>query len=101
VYFICADDRSRLAFAPQEHAFTLDMVHNEPNHPEWHALNEAYNEFAVSHGARPLLNQTKRLPETPHVVGRALPEWAAFKAEVAASPAGDRFLRGSFFDRLG
>ena len=24
VYFICADDRSRLAFAPREHAFTLD-----------------------------------------------------------------------------
>jgi hypothetical protein len=70
VYFICADDRSRLAFAPREHVFTLDMVHNEPNNPEWHALNEAYNEFAVSHGARPLLNQTKRLPETPHVVGQ-------------------------------
>jgi len=101
VYFICADDRSRLAFAPREHAFTLDMVHNEPNNPDWHALNEAYNEFAVRHGGRPLLNQTKRLPETPHVVGQALPEWAAFKAEVAASPAGSRFLTGSFFDRLG
>jgi hypothetical protein len=100
VYFICADDRSRLAFAPQEHAFTLDMVHNEPNHPGWHALNEAYNEFAVTHGGRPLLNQTKRLPETPHVVGRALPDWAAFKKDVAGSPAGPRFLKGSFFDRF-
>jgi hypothetical protein len=77
------------------------MVHNEPNNPDWHALNEAYNEFAVRHGGRPLLNQTKRLPQTPHVVGQALPEWAAFKAEVAASPAGPRFLAGSFFDHLG
>src|SRR5438552_16968996 len=56
-----AVDRSLLAFAPDEHVFTLDMVHNGPDDADWKDMNEACNRFAVQSGGRPVLNQTKQL----------------------------------------
>lgn len=100
VYFIARDNGSLLAFAPTEHVFTLDMVHNEPDSPDWKRMNEEYNRLAVALGGRPLLNQTKQLDATPGVVGQALPEWAPFKAKLRTTPAFDRFCAGTFFDRI-
>jgi FAD binding domain-containing protein len=62
VYFIRKDDCALLSFCPDEDIFTLDMVNWSDEEPTgWLTMNRAFNEFAVTHGARPLLNQTKAL----------------------------------------
>src|SRR5262249_38245552 len=59
VYFIRKDERALLSFSPNEDIFTLDMVNSTPRLPEeeayWRWMNREYNDFAVRHGARPLL----------------------------------------------
>jgi hypothetical protein len=99
VYFIARDARSLLGFAPTEHVFTLDIVHNAPNAPEWMALNVKYDRFAASLNGRPLLNQTKQL-DVAGVVGQVLPAWGSFKAKLRETSAFDRFCAGTFFDRI-
>jgi len=100
VYFIKRDDRALLSFSPEEDIFTLDMVHTlhrpiRPDEALWDEMNRQFNAFAVEHGARPLLNQTKQL--TRPVVRAALgADWDAFaEARAAADPNG-RFLSDYF-----
>lgn len=61
VYLIAQDNKALLSFSPSEDVFTLDMVDHRPNDPLWREMNQEYNRFAIQHGGRPLLNQTKEL----------------------------------------
>lgn len=101
IYFICQDDRSWLSFSADGPVFTLDMVDNRPDDPQWKAMNRAYNVWAVEHGGRPLLNQTKELEATPAVVGRAYgARWQRFSEAVwAANPATAEAPAGRFVSR--
>lgn len=96
VYFIRRDDAALLSFCPDEDIFTLDMVNwsdEEPAH--WMAMNRAFNEFAVDHGARPLLNQTKGL--LPSVAKRVWTRnWHALAYERRAVDPQERFLTPFF-----
>lgn len=65
VYYIRKDDHALLSFSPDEDIFTLDAVNWSDEEPGcWRSFNQAYNEFALRHGGRPVLNQTKELPAT-------------------------------------
>src|SRR5215831_17038215 len=99
VYFIRRDDHGLLSFSPNEDIFTLDMVNSTPRTPEdeasWRWLNSEYNDFAASHGGRPLLNQTKELSRA--VVHRSLgADWQAFAATRVLADKDGRFLNGFF-----
>lgn len=103
IYFMPRDRRARVAPSIDGPVFTLDMVDNRPPDPRWKAINRAYNEWAVAHGGRPLLNQTKELEATPDVVRRAYgAAWKEFSAAVwkanpplPGAPNG-RFVSGFF-----
>jgi FAD/FMN-containing dehydrogenase len=96
VYFIRKDDAALLSFCPDDDIFTLDMVNWSDEEPaNWMAMNRAFNEFAVEHGARPLLNQTKGL--LPSVAKRVWTRnWHALAHERRAIDPQDRFLTPFF-----
>lgn len=104
VYSIRRDDKALLSFSPSEDIFTLDMVHtlHRPPNPkqredeaQWDEMNRRFNAFAVAHGGRPLLNQTKQL--TRDVVRGALgADWDALVAARGAADPGGRFLNDYF-----
>ena len=111
VYFTGPDAKSYLAFAWDEAAFTLDMVHNLPDDEDWKKMNRLYNTWAVKHGGRPLFNQTKHLDSTPNIqallvkafmrkdpkTGRTDDRWKAFSDRVrAANPAHEGCAHGRF-----
>lgn len=107
VYSIRRDDRALLSFSPSEDIFTLDMVHTlhrpasatqREDEARWDEMNRRFNTFAVAHGGRPLLNQTKQL--TRDVVRGALgADWDTLVAARAAADPGGRFLN-DYFARL-
>jgi hypothetical protein len=108
VYHIKRDDKALLSFSAQEDVFTLDMVHMvHPGRREhdlalWHQMNDEFNQrIALPFGARPLLNQTKRL--TPTIVdatlGKDWKEFGGLRAQADPGP-NPRFL-SDYFARLG
>ena len=109
VYHIKRDDKALLSFSANEDIFTLDMVHVvhlapgwEQDLELWHQMNDEFNQrIALKFGARPLLNQTKRLSKAV-VTGALGADWATFvdlraKADPGLNP---RFL-SDYFARLG
>ncbi len=105
VYFTGQDDKSYLAFAWDEPAFTLDMVHNVPGDPGWKQMSHKYNAWAAGQGGRPLFNQTKHLDSTPNVKAllshaftrQGVDRWKTFSQTVrAANPAHAGCGRGRF-----
>jgi hypothetical protein len=90
--------RSRLAGSYTGAAgtsFMLDPIHHDPSCPRWRRFNQAYNHWAVAHGANVSLSQTKDLPPSrggggassmPPPLGGALP----------ASLARERFVTPYF-----
>jgi L-gulonolactone oxidase len=104
VYLINQDDRALLSFSPTESIFTLDMVHTvhrpaAADEKTWDEMNRQFNAFAVQHGARPLLNQTKQLSK-PVVAGALGADWATFSAERQKADGAGRFLSQYFADLL-
>lgn len=104
VYFIKKDRKALLSFSAEDDIFTLDMVHllhrpATPDEQTWDEMNRRFNEFAVAHHARPLLNQTKQLSRS--VVARALgADWLTFSAERLTADRNGRFLSRYFEDVL-
>lgn len=104
VYFIKQDDRALLSFSPTEDIFTLDMVHTvhrpaAADEETWDEMNRQFNAFAVQHGARPLLNQTKQLSR-PVVKAALGADWTMFAAEREKVDGAGRFLSQYFADLL-
>jgi FAD binding domain/D-arabinono-1,4-lactone oxidase len=102
VYFIRQDNHGLLSFSPNEDIFTLDMVNSTPRTSEdevsWRWMNREYNDFAATHGGRPLLNQTKELSRS--VVHRSLgADWQTFAATRLLADKDGRFLN-EFFKSL-
>lgn len=99
IYYIRADNSALLSFCPDTDIFTLDLVNWTDEEPgRWRMMNRAFNEFAASHGARPLLNQTKDLLPLSSDLARWLwkPEWYQLSdARATADPTG-RFLNPFF-----
>jgi hypothetical protein len=106
VYFIRKDDSALLSFCPDEDIFTLDLVDIVPRSPDdedlWRTMNEQFNEFAASHGARPLLNQTKFLyPDHMRMLIQHYRErWAEFAKLQKEKDPGGRFLTPYFRNLL-
>jgi FAD/FMN-containing dehydrogenase len=104
IYFMGRDRQALLSFAPDEPVFTLDMVdtYRKEDHArrsDWHAMSQAYNQWAATHGGRPVFNQTKQIDKTPAVVQAPAPiagAWAQFRQAVAAADPGGRFRNGFF-----
>jgi len=107
VYRIKHDRNALLSFSPAEDVFTLDMVHMLHHGPGsrdqrdlWDRMNDDFNtQIALRFGARPLLNQTKRL--TPEIVRDTLgDDWTTFAQFRAQKDPGSRFL-SDYFAQLG
>jgi hypothetical protein len=99
VYFIRKDESALLSFSSKGDIFTLDMVDSLPRTPEdaayWRWMNREFNDFAVKHGARPLLNQTKELSRA-NVHGALGKDWQRFVALRARRDPTGRFLNDYF-----
>jgi FAD/FMN-containing dehydrogenase len=102
VYFIRKDDHAWLSFCRDEDIFTLDMVNWTDYYPaEWLEMNREFNDFAATHGGRPLFNQTKHLSRA--VVDRAMrgnPFWSEFAGLRKGQDPHGRFLNAFFQDLL-
>ena len=96
VYFIRKDDRGLLSFSPDGDIFTLDLVNWTDAEPAcWREMNREFNEFAVRHGGRPLLNQTKELsPDVAKLVWTH--SWYTLAAARRAKDPAERFLTPFF-----
>ena len=96
VYFIRKDDRALLSFSLDEGIFTLDLVNWTDVEPAcWQQMNRELNEFAIRHGGRPLLNQTKELSRD--VVSHLwTPGWQALADARRARDPEKRFLTPFF-----
>ena len=104
VYHIKRDDKALLSFSAKEDVFTLDMVHmvfpgrREADVALWHQMNDEFNRrIAVPFGARPLLNQTKRLSRAlvETTLGDDWKEFVGLRAQADPGPA-PRLLSGYF-----
>jgi hypothetical protein len=108
VYHMTRYDAALLSPSKGEDVFTLDMVHMVfPDRPDtqrdrdlWDQMNDDFNQrIALPFGARPLLNQTKRL--TRSIVDTALgDDWKRFAGLRATADPTARF-RSDFFTALG
>jgi FAD/FMN-containing dehydrogenase len=116
VYFIDRDPSSLLSFSPDGPVFTLDMV-DMPRpaggdtrwDERWCEMNRRFNRWATvekdttgqTRGGRPILNQTKRLEDTPEVLEKAFgSRWTDFVDAVRQADPHGRF-RSTYFDALG
>lgn len=105
VYHIKQDQQALLSFSADSDVFTLDMVHmvyadgsHEEDRALWHQMNDDFNQkIALRFGARPLLNQTKRLngPMVQQALGADWTEFARLRALADGGPT-PRFLTPYF-----
>ena len=95
-YHVIRNDDALLSYASESDVMTIDPT--AAGEPGWDEFLDAFNEFCVSRGARPLLNQTPRLTaaQARQAFGDRLEELKRVRAEW--DPEG-RFF-GRFFRDL-
>lgn len=101
VYLIAHDTHATLSCSPREDVFTLDMVDARPNDQRWREMNQHYNHFAIAHGGRPLLNQTKELTTSGSSIVQATlgADWQTILQTAQHDDPTRRFMN-DFFARL-
>jgi FAD/FMN-containing dehydrogenase len=95
-YHVIRNDDALLSYAADSDVMTIDPT--AAGEPGWDEFLDAYNEFCVSRGAKPLLNQTPRLTaaQARQAFGDRLEDLKRLRAEWDPQ---DRFL-GAFFRDL-
>jgi len=92
-YRIIQSRHSLLSYSHEGNVMTIDPV--AVGCEDWHRFSKAFNDFAVEHGGKPLLNQTPNL--TSGHVNRAFGRhWTLFKEYRAQYDPGNRLLNAHF-----